>query len=653
MEIRHIAQYRRSIATSLHRPLRHIPTSPLPNITTSVFQMTSEYIKSLLFSIEKSIRENVFIDVEQSKIELKDLSTGNDWTSLKETICAFLNTDGGIVVCGVRERNKQYKFTGFNRTRESNLLDLQTKFFKNDYDVLVDLSGNIAFEYLPFMTNEVAIIVVRALPEDKKFVKFNDIYYERKLTQDKIITATKLQRQREYKADLENTKELSFVEKAQLQDLSLDKINRYTHLLNAEIKIETTKPSLVKAKPFLSKQYFLIDDKVTTLGMLVCGDDPFHFLENRAEVNCYYDTSLDIAVDKKILRNDVINLMEDTFRYVWGHIKIARTVKDGGRSEPEYPEKLVREIINNALAHRDYTLNGFVSIKIEPDKHLEIKNPGSFKEKIKCLNTETEIPVRRLIAGIPESKNPKLASVLKVFDRIESQGRGMASLVNAALNNHIDLPYYQIKQDAITLVVPSGKLLDETAENWLAGFNTYIVSKLQQQPTPEHKAVLTYFYKSELLNRQRYFTILLSESNNHFVVIDQLKQAQLLYEHAASTEENPIYVLDRVLMKTNYASELLSLIGEEYHKYDQITQETLNLLYQFTQYNQTPLRPFQITPEVYRRIFGKTIVAKPYETLGRKVRSICKSFEKKGILKINDNGYVFNNRYKQNKTSLF
>ena len=634
-------------------PLRHIPTSPHPNITTSVFQMTSEYIKSLLFSIEKSIRENVFIDVEQSKIELKDLSTGNDWTSLKETICAFLNTDGGIVVCGVRERNKQYKFTGFNRTRESNLLDLQTKFFKNDYDVLVDLSGNIAFEYLPFMTNEVAIIVVRALPEDKKFVKFNDIYYERKLTQDKIITATKLQRQREYKADLENTKELSFVEKAQLQDLSLDKINRYTHLLNAEIKIETTKPSLVKAKPFLSKQYFLVDDKVTTLGMLVCGDDPFHFLENRAEVNCYYDTSLDIAVDKKILRNDVINLMEDTFRYVWGHIKIARTVKDGGRSEPEYPEKLVREIINNALAHRDYTLNGFVSIKIEPDKHLEIKNPGSFKEKIKCLNTETEIPIRRLIAGIPESKNPKLASVLKVFDRIESQGRGMASLVNAALNNHIDLPYYQIKQDAITLIVPSGKLLDETAENWLAGFNTYIVSKLQQQPTPEHKAVLTYFYKSELLNRQRYFTILLSESNNHFAVIDQLKQAQLLYEHTASTEENPIYVVDRVLMKTNYASELLLAIGQEYLEYDQTTKETLNLLYQFTQYNQTPLRPFQITPEVYRRIVGKTIVAKSYETLGRKVRGICKNFEKKGILKINDNGYMFNNRYEQNKNVPF
>lgn len=613
--------------------------------------MNSEYLKSLLSAIEKSIRENIFIDVEQSNIELKDLSSGNAWTSLKETICAFLNTDGGVVICGIRERNKQYSFTKFNRNNESNLIDLQSKIFKNDYDLLIDLSSNIAFDYQPFMGSEVAIIKVSALSEDKKFVKYNGDYYERQLTSDKHISPAKLQRQREYKADLENTKELSFIDKAKLQDLSLDKINKYTALLNAEIKVETTKPSLLKAKPFLSKQYFLIDDKVTTLGMLVCGEDPFHFLSNRAEVDCYYDTSADIAVDKKIFRNDVISLMEDTFRYVWGHIKIARTVKDGGRSEPEYPEKMVREMINNALAHRDYTIDGFVTIKIEPNLYMEIKNPGSFKEKIKCLYTETDVPIRRLIPGIPESTNPKLASVLKVFDRIESQGRGMASLVNAALDNLIDLPYYDIKQDIITLRILSGKLLDESTEIWLKGFDAYIISKLQQHLTTQHKAVLAYFYKSELLNRQRYYTILLSEGNNHFAVIDQLKQANLIYEHPVSTEENPIYILDRVLMKADYNTELLSTIGEEYLNYDQSTKEILNIIYRFTTYNKKPLRPFEITPEVYRRVVGKVIYAKQYETLGRRVRNICKNLEQKGILKAsNKDGYLFNTSYTFTKT---
>ena len=58
----------------------------------------------------------------------------------------------------------------------------------------------------------------------------------------------------------------------------------------------------------------------------------FHFLGSRVEVNCYYDTSIDIGKDKKMFRNDVINLMEDTFRYIWGHIKINRTIREGGKT---------------------------------------------------------------------------------------------------------------------------------------------------------------------------------------------------------------------------------------------------------------------------------------------------------------------------------
>ena len=594
--------------------------------------MKSEYITEILLKIEKSIREGIFYDVEDSKIELKDLSTGNDWKSLKETICAFLNSDGGFVICGINEKNKKYRHTGFDRNNEGKIIQLASDFFQNDYNVNLDLSDNIFFNYTSFLEGEVVIIGVYPLPEDKKFIKFNDCYFERKLTQDKAISAAKLQRQKEYKADLEHAKELSIIDEASLQDLSLDKINKYVDLLNREIRNETLKPSYSKAKPFLVKQHFLKDEKITTLGMLVCGDDPFHFLSSRAEVNCYYDTSSDIGHDKKIFRNDVINLMEDTFRYIWGNIKVGRTIKEGGKSEPEYPEKMIRETINNALAHRDYTLDNFVTVTVEPNKYIEIKNPGAFKEKIKLLNTETDIPVRRLIPGIPESKNPKLASVLKVFDKIESQGRGMASLVNASLENLIDMPFYELRDGTISLKIPSGKLVDNGINTWLEGFNFYITTKIKDVLTEEHKSVLAYFYKSELLNRQRYFTILLSESNNHFTVIDQLKQAGVIYEHESSSEETPVYILDRVLTKTNFGDELTILIGNKFIQYDSTAKEILNIIYLFNKYNNKSLKASDITPEVYRKIYGNTIVAKQYETLGRKVRGLCNSLEAKGIL---------------------
>jgi ATP-dependent DNA helicase RecG len=56
--------------------------------------------------------------------------------------------------------------------------------------------------------------------------------------------------------------------------------------------------------------------------------------------------------------------MEDAFLFVWGHIKVGRSYVGGGRSEPEFPKKLVREIINNAIAYRDYTVNKFITLKI-------------------------------------------------------------------------------------------------------------------------------------------------------------------------------------------------------------------------------------------------------------------------------------------------
>lgn len=612
--------------------------------------MKSKLIDDTLAKIEISVQEGDFIDVEKAKVELKDLSTGNDWKSLKETICAYLNTEGGFVIGGVRERNKTYKITGFNRNNESSIIDLQSKFFKNDEGQLIDLSDNIHFDYFNLLNNEVVVIAVYSLSDDKKFVSFDGEYFERKLTQDKKIVLSKLRQQKEYKTEIEHAKELSIISDTTIEDFNLNKINAYIQLLNQEVKNETLKSSFEDAKPFLFRHHFLKKEGITTLGMLVCGAEPFHFLGARAEVNCYYDTEYEVSKDIKILRNDVISLMEDTNRYVWGNIRKLRTIKNGGETKPEYPEVLVREIINNALAHRDYTVDGFTTVTVEPGKWIEVKNPGSFKEKIKLTHTENGVEIRRIIPGIPESKNPKLASVLKVFSKIENQGRGMAALVNATFDNAIDVPYYELKANIISLRIPSGTLVDNSIELWLNGFEKYITYKLKDNLTSEHKQVLAYFYKSENLNHQRKYTILLSESNNHLQVIHELKSAQLIYEHHVSTEENPIYILDRTLMKTNFQDELIDLIGDEFITLDKTAKDALNLIYQYSKYNKTGLKPADITPETYKRQFGKIIEPKQYETLGRKVRRICKQFQNDGFLvKDTKKAYRINFEYQKEK----
>lgn len=607
-----------------------------------------------LSAIETSIVSHQFRDKENSQIELKSLSNTGEWKSFHETVCAYLNTDGGYIVCGIKEKNDKsgYKFTPFDRNNESKLIELHNSVFQDDLDLFPNLTDNISFEYIDFMEGSVAVVKVLPLRSDLKYLRYKGKYYERKLTADVEIAVPRVNQQKEYKAELEYAKEITIVQDATLKDLSLDKINGYIGLINSGKRNETLKANLKQAKSFLERKHFLKDDTVTTLGMLVCGTDPFHFLEYRCEVDCYYDRSNDVSSDKQYFKDDVLTLMDEAFRFVWGHIKIGRSFEGGGKSIPEYSEELVREIVNNALAHRDYAINKFITINIEPSQYIEIKNPGSFKERIKITDTRTDIPVRRLIPGIPESKNPKLADVLKAFEKIESQGRGMSALVNAALDNKIDMPYYDLKDSQhVSLVVQSGKLVDVGIEYWLKSFNNYIYRHLRVALTDEHIQVLAYFRKSEILNKQRKYTILLSESNNHFNVILQLSEAGLIVEHeTASTDDNPVYILNRELMKENFIDELIGKYGKQLLTWPETTKTVLNIIYRYTVYNETAIRPVELTPEVYLTEYGKYIEPKKYESLGRKVRKIMNDLRDNNILINHGKGFLLNMDYHPENT---
>ena len=93
------------------------------------------FIDKTLRTLEECISTQTYVDVETERFELKDLSTNSNWTELYKTVCAFLNTNGGIIVVGIkdkgneRDKNKKYyQFKGFNYDNEANLKEIGTKF---------------------------------------------------------------------------------------------------------------------------------------------------------------------------------------------------------------------------------------------------------------------------------------------------------------------------------------------------------------------------------------------------------------------------------------------------------------------------------------------------------------------------------------------
>ena len=78
-----------------------------------VHNIHDNYIRNILNNIQNSVDTSQFVDLENTQIELKAISHSGEWNSLHETVCAFLNTDGGIIIGGIKEKDKQYIITGF------------------------------------------------------------------------------------------------------------------------------------------------------------------------------------------------------------------------------------------------------------------------------------------------------------------------------------------------------------------------------------------------------------------------------------------------------------------------------------------------------------------------------------------------------------
>lgn len=590
-------------------------------------------IDRILDKIESCIRESTYYPVETDRIEVKDLSSGEDWKELYKSACAFLNANGGILIIGIKEKNKNYQLTGFNPDNEEKIKELAKKFTNEDQKPL-DLQGYFpSIEIKEMLDKRVCLVFVEKLPEEMKYVYYNKEAYERRLTGDHKIDKHKLQAQKELRDELANAREIQIVPTASLDNLNIDKLNDYLIRLNRDVKVESLKADIPSALSFLSRKNFIRDGKPTLLGLLVCGDNIYDFVQGRCQVDGFVESAIEIAQNKQIIKDNIIQLLEQSFVFVLKNIQVGVSAEKGGKSKPEYPEKLIRETVNNALAHRDYSSDRFVNIIIQPDQHIEIRNPGAFRADQKILIDQV-VKTRRIIPN-PKARNPRLADLLKSFDRWEGRGIGMASLTNSCLDNEIDVPFYILHtENDISLFVRKGKVLDEPMKLWLDSFSGFIYKQNKGRDLSEEQEIaLAYFYKSELLNRQERYTIILTPDNNHFDVISTLEENGLIYRHPNSPDLYPVFLVNRVLVKNEYSNELLQIFGGAFDNLSNDYKDVLDATYQHNFFSREDIvSAKRVNNYLYSKKFGPTSDVKHYENYYRKIRTIFNNLEKGGFI---------------------
>lgn len=602
-------------------------------------------IATLLRKLADCISQGTYVPLETDKYELKDNShSATDWKEVHKTVNAFLNTNGGVVVIGVHEDTgaKKYVFKGYDARNESKVKEIPGKFTGEEGNKLQLEAYFPPFEIREFLDGHLLLLFVEALPADEKYAYLNGKAYERMLTGDHVLSENKIQLHREYKQQIRDARELTVVPQATIDDLDVDKLNQYIYLLNRIKKTETQKASLGEALSFFVRKKMIRENSPTLLGMLTCGRNPEDFVFNKCQVDCYVDQPSKelVARSRKMLRDTVINLMEDAERFVLQNIETGISTERGGQAVYEYPLGLIRESVNNALAHRDYGVDRFITIKVVPKKQLEIRNPGRFKQQLLVVHdANSQHPVFRIVASDPQPNNPRLADVLKVFNKWEGQGIGMATLTDACLNNEIDLPYYLFhSKDELSLVIPSGKLLDGKMEVLFELYGGYIASMLRYTAiTEEQKIVLSYIYKSQLANQDRRYTVLLTKDNNHLDAIRSLLQAGLITIHPKSDSINPIYVIESKLFKNDFNEELLQLFGDAFLELGSEYQQVLGAIYQANNFSEDKYPSANKIGDTLWQLQGKKHILEGFENHKRKVRYMVSRLEKSTfILKIAD-----------------
>ncbi len=237
--------------------------------------------------------------------------------------------------------------------------------------------------------------------------------------------------------------ELRAAERAELSDIYTDAHTEYL------IAMRKKKPNLADLTndKINSLQGFTIDNKPTLAGVMLFSPYPQGFFPQL----CITAVSIqgtemgaDNAVGERFIDNaridgNIPDMLETAMQFVRKNMKTATYVnpQTGKRSDrTEYPVIAVRELILNALVHRDYSNHtDFTPITIKMfSNRIEIENPGGLYGRM---------TLDRLGKVAADTRNPFLANALEVIEITENRYSGIPTVYNAMKNAGLPEPKFE------------------------------------------------------------------------------------------------------------------------------------------------------------------------------------------------------------------
>jgi len=188
--------------------------------------------------------------------------------------------------------------------------------------------------------------------------------------------------------------------------------------------------------------------KPTNAGILLFGKNPQSFFMNAYIALARYKGKEIGAerLDYKEFNGNLFQQIDSCDRYLKEHIAIMSKIlpyQVQRQDIPEYGLFSIRELITNAVCHRDYeNQHTKIIIKMFSDK-LEFFNPGGLPEDITPKN----------IAEKQYSRNPVITKALAKLKYIEELGEGWDKIIEEHKNHLLKPKMPKIKSDRYTTLI--------------------------------------------------------------------------------------------------------------------------------------------------------------------------------------------------------
>ncbi len=206
---------------------------------------------------------------------------------------------------------------------------------------------------------------------------------------------------------------------------------------------------------FLDKAKLTIKGKITRTALILLGkDESEHFLGSFVKIRWNLKTLENQDKDFEIFSIPLLLAVDEVYKKI-RNLKY-RYLRDGTLFPDEvlrYEPFNIREPLNNAIAHQDYTKGARINAVEFEDDHLVFSNYGSFLPK----SVEDVV-----LKDSPEEvyRNPFLVEAMKNLDMIETQGGGIKKIFNFQRQRFFPMPDYDFSDGKVKVTI-TGKILNE------------------------------------------------------------------------------------------------------------------------------------------------------------------------------------------------